>query len=176
MDRCFADLGSGKRVALDIKDLGSGKFDVVLANGKSFSGNAIYMLNYGSDFSASGNIGFTDSKENGKLFYFDWAPVQWDECSKHTGRADRSSPRCPGRKTGRRISRIGFVSHGKARELRKQDRLVRNERRGLEILFHTQVPPGQCRGKRYPADTVLPKSDALPMKQTARNPREHLVN
>ena len=83
LQRCFADLSSGVRVPLEIKKIDSHKFDVILENGKGFSGSALYKLNYGSDLLGSGNIGDTESQTSGKLFFFDWAPVTWDEPLEH---------------------------------------------------------------------------------------------
>ena len=77
-DQCYADLAGNVRVGLSITDLGSGKYDVVLANGRGFSGSALYFLNYGGDLAGTGKIGWTTSSEFGKLFYFDWAAEQWD--------------------------------------------------------------------------------------------------
>jgi hypothetical protein len=58
MNQSYADLPGNVRVGLSIRDLGSGKYDVVLAGGRAFSG--------------------TKSTEFGELFYFDWAAEQWD--------------------------------------------------------------------------------------------------
>jgi hypothetical protein len=79
LDRCYADLENGQRVPLDIKDLGSGRYDIILAGSKRFSGRAYYNFNYAGDFSKAGLIGRTTSPEHGELVYFDWAPVEWDE-------------------------------------------------------------------------------------------------
>ena len=79
MERCWADLPGGARSALSIKNLGDGKYDVVLAEGKGFSGKAYYNLSYGGDFAAVELIGRTVSEKGEKLLYFDWAPVTWDE-------------------------------------------------------------------------------------------------
>jgi len=76
---CFAEINGGKRVPLSIRDLGFGKYDIVLANGEGFSGRAFYHLNYAGDFAAAGLIGSTTSSELGELVYFDWAPVEWDQ-------------------------------------------------------------------------------------------------
>ena len=76
---CFADINGTKRLPLAIKDMGSGKYDIVLADGEGFSGRAFYHLNYAGDFAAAGLIGATSSPELGELVYFDWAPVEWDQ-------------------------------------------------------------------------------------------------
>ena len=82
-NRCFADLENNQRVPLEIITINNNKYDIILADGKRFSGQAIYLLNYGADFSGSGFIGLTKSNELGELFYFDWAPIQWDESLEH---------------------------------------------------------------------------------------------
>src|SRR5271169_6217634 len=38
LDQCYADLAGGARVGLDISDMGGGKYDVVLAGGRGFTG------------------------------------------------------------------------------------------------------------------------------------------
>jgi hypothetical protein len=78
MNQSYADLPGNVRVGLSIRDLGSGKYDVVLAGGRAFSGRAMYFLNYGGDLAGPGRIGWTKSTEFGELFYFDWAAEQWD--------------------------------------------------------------------------------------------------
>ena len=81
--QCYADLGNKKRIGLDIKDLGDGKYDVVLAGGQGFTGEAMYFLAYGGDLAASGLIGWTKSADYGELFYFDLAPEEWDQPLGH---------------------------------------------------------------------------------------------
>jgi len=44
MEGCYADLKGGTRKPLSIKPLGGGKFDVVLAGGGGFTGQAYYFL------------------------------------------------------------------------------------------------------------------------------------
>ncbi len=83
MKQCYADLSGNKRVGLDIKDLGGGRYDVVLAGGQGFTGSAMYFLAYGGDLAAAGLVGWTKSVDFGELFYFDWAPEQWDEPLSH---------------------------------------------------------------------------------------------
>ncbi len=83
MDQCYADLAGKVRVGLSIRDMGSGKYDVVLANGRGFSGRAMYFLSYGGDLVGPGRIGWTKSTQFGELFYFDWAAEQWDYPMEH---------------------------------------------------------------------------------------------
>jgi hypothetical protein len=80
-------------------DLGDGKYDVVLAGGKGFSGKAYYNLSYGGDFAAGGLIGLTTSAKGEKLVYFDWGPVAWDESLEY--RACGSS--CPSRSASEKL-------------------------------------------------------------------------
>ena len=79
MEHCWADLPDTSRSALSIKDLGDGKYDVVLALGKGFSGTAYYNLSYAGDFAAAQLIGNTTTASGEKLIYFDWGPVWWDQ-------------------------------------------------------------------------------------------------
>ncbi|HTP57754.1 MAG TPA: DUF2207 domain-containing protein, partial [Spirochaetia bacterium] len=81
--QCFADLGNKKRVALSITDLGGGKYDVVLAGGQGFTGEAMYFLAYGGDLAGNGLIGLTKSADFGELFYVDVAPEEWDQPLQH---------------------------------------------------------------------------------------------
>jgi len=83
LPQCFADLAGNERVGLSITDLGAGKYDVVLAGGRAFSGKAMYFLNYACDLARSGLIGGTKSDQFGELFYFDWAAEQWDYSMEH---------------------------------------------------------------------------------------------
>ena len=77
--RCYADLPNGKRVALDIRSMGGGKYDVVLAGGKRTAGTSYWNLTYAGDFAAEGLVGRTESPEHGDLVRFSWAPVEWDQ-------------------------------------------------------------------------------------------------
>jgi hypothetical protein len=62
MEDCQALLPSGERLPLSIKALGSGKYDVLLAGGRGFSGQAVYRLRYAGDFAEAGLIGATKSE------------------------------------------------------------------------------------------------------------------
>ena len=77
-DQCWADLPNMERLPLEIESLGGGRYDVLLAGGRGFSGKAYFQLNYGTDLSGAGLIGSTVSSDFGELFAFDWAPVQWE--------------------------------------------------------------------------------------------------
>jgi hypothetical protein len=74
----YADIPGGKRLRLDIKPMGGRKYDVVLANGASFSGTAFYTLSYRASFAKAGLVGRTKSAKGEELVYFDYAPVTWD--------------------------------------------------------------------------------------------------
>ncbi|HRY55647.1 MAG TPA: hypothetical protein P5142_13565, partial [Spirochaetia bacterium] len=78
-EACWADLPGGRRVPLSIEDLGRGKYDVVLAGGRGFSGRAYYNLAYAGDFAAAGLLARTASAEGARLVVFNWGPVWWDE-------------------------------------------------------------------------------------------------
>jgi len=77
MERCFADFPDNTRIPLSIAKVGSNKYDVILANGKRFSGKAIYFLNYAGDFGKTGLVGLTTA-DTEEYFYFNWAPVEWE--------------------------------------------------------------------------------------------------
>ena len=82
MRRCWADLPDGELgSALSIKDLGDGKYDVVLAGGRDSPGKSYYNLTYGGDFAGEGLVGATTSEKGEKLVFFDWGPVAWDDPS-----------------------------------------------------------------------------------------------
>ncbi|MBU0926115.1 MAG: hypothetical protein KKA67_00040, partial [Spirochaetes bacterium] len=83
LERCYADLEGGVRQPLVVKNLGNGKFDVILSAGRRFSGRAFYAMNYAGDFAEAGLVGRTTSPERGELVYFDWAPVEWDESLRY---------------------------------------------------------------------------------------------
>jgi hypothetical protein len=57
--QCFADLPGNQRVGLSITDRGNGRYDVVLAGGRAFSGTAMYYLVYGGDLAGPGLIAWT---------------------------------------------------------------------------------------------------------------------
>ena len=57
--------------------------DVILSDGAAVTGgNVTYVLTYGVDLVAAGYVGYTQS-EFGKLVYFDWSPVEWDDPMEH---------------------------------------------------------------------------------------------
>ncbi len=82
-DQCFADLPGNVRVPLSITDLGGGKYDVVLAGGRGFSGSAMYYLAYGGDLAGPGLISGASRTSSASSSDFDWAAVQWDEPLEH---------------------------------------------------------------------------------------------
>ena len=141
-DQCYADLGGKPRVGLDIRDLGSGRYDVVLAGGQGFTGSALYFLNYGGDLASAGLIGWTKSASFGELFYFDWAPEQWDQPLEHRTVRVVLPISVPQEKVGAGSPRPGWVPHRAVREPGEQHRLVRDEGHGRQVLPDPEVPPG----------------------------------
>ena len=79
LQRSYADLPGGIRHPLEIKNMGGGKYDIILAGRKRFSGRAYYSFNYACDAVSTGHVGYTEAADLGKLVYFDWAPAEWDE-------------------------------------------------------------------------------------------------
>ncbi|MEO0107254.1 MAG: hypothetical protein ABIL46_07995, partial [candidate division WOR-3 bacterium] len=68
---------------IDIKDLGGGKYDIVLSKGKRYGpGQITFIIHFGGDLGRSGNLAVTQS-EFGELVVFHWAPPQWDEPMEH---------------------------------------------------------------------------------------------
>ncbi len=53
-DQCYADIEGNERVGLSISKAGSDRWDIVLAGGRSFGGQATYFLNYGVDLASDG--------------------------------------------------------------------------------------------------------------------------
>ncbi|NLJ45984.1 MAG: hypothetical protein GX430_05430, partial [Treponema sp.] len=78
-ERCWADLPGGVRAGLEIKDLGGGRYDVLLAGGRRTGGTSFWNLTYGGDFAAADLVGRTTSPEFGDLVRISWAPVEWDQ-------------------------------------------------------------------------------------------------
>jgi len=82
-EHCYADLPAGRRVPLAITPTDARTWDVVLAGGEAFGGEAYYFLKYGLNLAADRYLGTTTSPELGRLVYFDWAVEQWDEPLEH---------------------------------------------------------------------------------------------
>jgi hypothetical protein len=81
-ERCWADLPNGTRTPLDIKNAGD-KWDILLSQGKRTSGFSPWVLTYGADLAAANMVGLTDKSDGEKLFYFHWAPPQWEQPLDH---------------------------------------------------------------------------------------------
>jgi len=81
-ERCWADLPDGTRSPLDIKDAG-GTWDILLAQGRRTSGTSTWVLTYGADLAAADMVGLTERSGGEKLFYFHWAPPEWDQALGH---------------------------------------------------------------------------------------------
>jgi len=68
---------------IDIKDLGKGKYDIVLSKGKRYGpGQITFIIHFGGDPGRSRNLALTQS-EFGELVVLHWAPPQWDEAMEH---------------------------------------------------------------------------------------------
>jgi hypothetical protein len=74
----FENLDGNERIPLSIQAAGSGRYDVVLAGGRAFSGKGLFVLTYHADFRSANMTGLTRA-QNGVFFYFDWAAAQWDD-------------------------------------------------------------------------------------------------
>ena len=76
MERCYLDLASRERLPITITPVGgNNKYDIVVANGRRYSGRGWFVLTYGGDFAELGLVGRTTSPDFGELVYFNWAPV-----------------------------------------------------------------------------------------------------
>jgi hypothetical protein len=65
----------GNRYGLDISRVGSGRWDIVLANGAGVgSGSVTYRFWFETDFAVAGYLTPTRSAEGRDLMVFNWAP------------------------------------------------------------------------------------------------------
>lgn len=75
--------GRNERLPLEITKLSSSKYDVVITEGNGITGTVYFVLTYRAELASSGMVGLTQfvNKEgvNQNLFYFNWAPVDWDD-------------------------------------------------------------------------------------------------
>ena len=69
---------SQKRTPLKITKVDNNKWDIV-ASPRIPSGISYWNFTYKGNMIDQKYIGRTSSPEYGELYYFDWAPVQWDE-------------------------------------------------------------------------------------------------
>jgi|GEM_PF-1454393 hypothetical protein len=72
---------------LDILPLAEGGYDIIIADAKSLSGLVDFVFTYRVNLAASGHTSLVDEKDrlsdkNNRLFYFNWAPVDWDLTAK----------------------------------------------------------------------------------------------
>ncbi|HOI43873.1 MAG TPA: hypothetical protein PK523_13095, partial [Elusimicrobiales bacterium] len=68
---------------LEIKHVSGRKYDIILADGRSFNnGEITYFFRYAADLQAAGTLTQTMSGER-RLAVFNWSPVQWDEALEH---------------------------------------------------------------------------------------------
>jgi len=74
---------AGVTYPLDINSVGSGKWDVILADGRGFGpGGITYIVHFGGDLALSQNLAKTKS-DFGELVVLHWAPAQFDEPLEH---------------------------------------------------------------------------------------------
>ena len=150
LDQCYADLAGNVRVGLSIKDLGGGKYDVVLAGGRGFSGRAMYFLNYGGDLAGRGLIGWTKSTEYGELFYFDWAAEQWDYPMEHRTIRIVLPIVVAGEKVDQDVlTQAGFRTEPYVNKENSIDAFG-TKGVGREVLPHPALPPGERRRPSRP--------------------------
>ncbi|MCK5057733.1 MAG: hypothetical protein KAT34_13825, partial [Candidatus Aminicenantes bacterium] len=82
-DNSYAVDSSEREYKLDISYVGSGKWDIILANGQGVSrGTVTYVFYFTANFAAAGYLAPTTTDTGQKLAVFNWAPVQWDEASQ----------------------------------------------------------------------------------------------
>jgi hypothetical protein len=83
LNNAYALDGAGNRYPLAINRLSGTKYDIILADGKAFTGGEVtYFFRYAADLEASGNVTQTMAGDK-QLTVFNWAPVQWDDPLRH---------------------------------------------------------------------------------------------
>lgn len=74
--------GEFERLPLEITKISATKYDVVIAEGNGVTGDVFFILSYRADLASSAMVGLTQAVNkdgvNQNLFYFNWAPVDWD--------------------------------------------------------------------------------------------------
>ncbi|HIE05586.1 MAG TPA: hypothetical protein EYP58_02170, partial [bacterium (Candidatus Stahlbacteria)] len=82
-EESFAEDDYGRKYRLEIKKIGSKKYDVVLARGQGVSrGSIIYTVICAGNLYQSGNLDRTKSPY-GELVVLNWAPPQWEYPMEH---------------------------------------------------------------------------------------------
>ncbi|HPS84503.1 MAG TPA: hypothetical protein PLA88_09315, partial [Bacteroidales bacterium] len=78
-DKNYAIDKYNNKYGLSITDMGDGKYDIVLADGKGIgSGYVTYFFWFETNFATAGYLGTTTSADGKNLVFFDWAPTEWD--------------------------------------------------------------------------------------------------
>lgn len=79
-----AELPDGSNVPLDISAVGSGRWDIVLADDRAWGpGEATYFFRYETDLAAAGAVDVTTGPGDEPLVVFNWGPVEWDQPLEH---------------------------------------------------------------------------------------------
>ena len=83
MENSFAFDDYNNKYPLSIKEVNTGKYDIVLANNRAITNSkATYIIHFGGDLAQSGSIAITQS-EFGELIVLNWAPPQWEYPMQH---------------------------------------------------------------------------------------------
>ncbi|MBD3305455.1 hypothetical protein GF348_03705, partial [candidate division KSB3 bacterium] len=82
-DQSYAVDSAGNRYALDISNVGGGKWDIILADGQGVaSGTVTYVFYFETDFAEADYLAATTTDDGQELVVFNWSPVQWDEAAR----------------------------------------------------------------------------------------------
>ena len=83
VDQAAALDGDGKRYRLDIRPMGGGKWDVLLADGAGVAAGRTlsYSLPFKTNFHQAGYLLPTTADDGRELVAFNWSPVQWDQAA-----------------------------------------------------------------------------------------------
>ncbi|HCX96069.1 MAG TPA: hypothetical protein DHU26_03600, partial [Spirochaetaceae bacterium] len=146
MERCWADLPDGTRQPLEIKRAGD-KWDILLARGKRTNGLSTWVLTYGTDLLAADMSGLTQKADGEKLFFFHWAPPEWDQALDHRTVTIilpiEVSRRESGDSRSERLADLGFATEKQVNEKNKIDWYAADGSDGksyLAIRFHQEKP------------------------------------
>ncbi len=159
--RCWADLPDGTRQPLDISRSGS-RWDVNLAKGKRTSGTSTWVLTYGADLAAVGMVGLTEAAGGEKLFYFHWAPVEWDQALDHRTVTIVLPIEVAAGESGdsrsEQLARLGFATEKFVNQQNKIDWYAADGSDGkyyLALRFHQDKPAAQ----QHPQGNFRPLGD-----------------
>ncbi|MBQ8036081.1 MAG: hypothetical protein IJ268_03725, partial [Proteobacteria bacterium] len=82
--KAVADVvGKKQRIPLKINQTASGKHYELEADPKIPNGKTYMIFTYSGNMIEEGYIGKTTSDEHGDLYYFHWAPMQWETAMKY---------------------------------------------------------------------------------------------